>query len=105
MDEKNKKTKKLDFNDLGRIAGGLSIGGRRFNSTVINEDLSKGSVDVNITLDGKKSHGHGNGHAYGLEAGNVEIVNNDSDDSITDDTESANVELFPDENLIPFDPD
>ncbi|MBQ6143874.1 MAG: hypothetical protein IJI84_05290 [Clostridia bacterium] len=100
MDDKKKKAEKLDMDELGRVAGGLTIGGRRFNSAVINEDLSQGDVDINLNIGGKKAHGH----AYGLENGSIEIIKHDSDDSVTEDAESANVELFPDENLIPFDP-
>jgi len=88
MDDKKKKLEKLELDDLGRVAGGLSIGGRRFHSAVINEDLSKGDVDINISVGG------GHMHTHGLEDGAVEIVKHDSDDSFTEDAESANTSFF-----------
>ncbi len=96
MDEKKKKIEKLELDDLGKVAGGLSIGGRHFHSAVINEDLSKGDVDININVGG-------NPHTNDLEDGGLEVPFHDSDNSASEDAESANVELFPDENLVPFD--
>ena len=100
MDDKKKKAEKLDMDELGRVAGGLTIGGRHFNSATIIDDLSR-DMDIHLNVGGKKAHGH----AYGLENGSIEIIKHDSDDDISEDAESANVELFPDENLVPFDPD
>ncbi|MBR0423733.1 MAG: hypothetical protein IJJ04_03780 [Clostridia bacterium] len=96
MDEKKKKIEKLELDDLGRVAGGLSIGGRRFHSAVINEDLSKGDVDININVGGSPN-------VNGFEDGGLEALPHGSDNSTNEDAESANVELFPDENLVPFD--
>ena len=90
MNDKNKKIEKLDMDDLGKVAGGLSIGGRHFHSVSINEDLSKGDLDVNLNIGG--------------ENGGVEVMNHDLNDSITEDADSTNVELFVDENITPFDP-
>ncbi len=90
MNDKNKKIEKLDMDDLGKVAGGLTIGGRRFHSVSIDEDLSKGDVDVNLNIGG--------------ENGGIEIVKHDANDLISEDADSTDVELFVDENITPFDP-
>ena len=53
-------------------------------------------MDININVGG-------NPHTNDLEDGGLEVSLHDSDNSASEDAESANVELFPDENLVPVD--